>query len=176
LGVKADQVQAYLNQRWPKLDKSYAIETKPLGTGGAIRNAASLVNKKPVLVVNGDTIFKINLPAATAFHDRSGSDCTILLKPMRDFDRYGTVTVNEEGRVTGFGEKQAAVKGLINAGMYLLNIEKWNRTIWPDTFSFEENYLQQQVGESGIFGLVQDAYFIDIGIPEDYEKAQIELA
>jgi len=95
---------------------------------------------------------------------------------MQGFDRYGTVTVNEEGRVTGFGEKQAVAEGLINAGMYLLNIEKWRRTIWLDTFSFEENYLQQQFDESGIFGLVQDAYFIDIGIPEDYQKAQTELA
>ncbi|CAN5708365.1 D-glycero-D-manno-heptose 1-phosphate guanosyltransferase [soil metagenome] len=175
LGVKSVHVKEYLNQHWPKLDKSYAIETKPLGTGGAIKNAATLVNTSTVLVVNGDTIFKIDLPAAAQFHESSGADCTILLKTMKAFDRYGTVTIDSDGRVTGFREKQAFREGLINAGMYLLNIEKWSRSVWLDAFSFEENYLQQQFDNTNMFGLVQDTYFIDIGIPEDYEKAQTEL-
>ena len=141
----------------------------------AIKNAASLVNTSSALVANGDTVFKIDLPAAAQFHESSGSDCTILLKPMKAFDRYGTVTIDSDGRVSGFREKQAVSEGLINAGMYLLDIEKWSRSVWLDAFSFEENYLQQQFDTSSIFGLVQDVYFIDIGISEDYEKAQKEL-
>ena len=174
ISTKTVQVQAYLNQHWPKLDKEFAIEKKPLGTGGAIKNAASFSAQSNVLIVNGDTLFKFDLPPASSFHEHVTAECTVLLKPLANFNRFGTVEVNEQMHVTGFAEKQPSKKGLINAGAYLLDLQQWQPGNWPNAFSFEEEYLQQQYKMGKIFGQVQDRYFIDIGIREDFEKAQIE--
>lgn len=175
LGVKAWQVQSYLEQNWPQIHKAYAIETTPLGTGGAIKNAVAHTITRQVLVLNGDTLFRFNLPVAATFHQASSSKCTLLVKPMQAVDRYGSVTINDAGRVTGFGEKSATGSGYINAGVYLLNMPAFTSHLWPAAFSFETDYLQQLYKITPMFAFVQDGYFIDIGLPEDYLKAQSEL-
>jgi D-glycero-alpha-D-manno-heptose 1-phosphate guanylyltransferase len=175
LGYESDHVQAHLNEYWPALDKVYAVETSPLGTGGAIKQAAVFIKQRHVAVVNADTLFKFDLQAARQLHESSAAECTILLKRLANFDRFGTVQVNDEMRVTGFIEKQPCVEGLINAGVYLLDLTKWQQHDWPTAFSFEKDYLQEKCSAANIMGQVQDAYFIDIGVPEDYQKAQAEF-
>jgi D-glycero-alpha-D-manno-heptose 1-phosphate guanylyltransferase len=94
---------------------------------------------------------------------------------MTNFDRYGAVSINEKKEVTGFSEKKHRAKGLINGGVYALNTESFIKRNYPDAFSFEKGYLEKNYQKGKILGFVSDAYFIDIGIPEDYHKAQIEL-
>jgi D-glycero-alpha-D-manno-heptose 1-phosphate guanylyltransferase len=98
---------------------------------------------------------------------------------MENFDRYGAVEINSNNIVTGFHEKQYYKKGLINGGTYILNKERFNGYALPEKFSFEKDFLEEQVLQdvSGgkLAGQPQDAYFIDIGVPEDYNKAQKDL-
>ena len=94
---------------------------------------------------------------------------------MQDFDRYGVVEINHDHSIASFKEKQSYKKGLINGGVYALNRASFLQEDLPQKFSFEKDYLEQYFNKRKMVGLVQDEYFIDIGIPEDYEKAQEEL-
>jgi D-glycero-alpha-D-manno-heptose 1-phosphate guanylyltransferase len=155
------------------------VEKEPLGTGGGIKLACEKSVEKNVLICNGDTFFKIDTGAFTSFHKTTEAACTLALKPMHYFDRYGVVELNEDHSVKTFKEKQYYTTGLINGGIYALNVQDFLNENLPEKFSFEKDYLEKKVSSRNkipkIFGLVQDGYFIDIGIPEDYEKAQKEL-
>jgi D-glycero-alpha-D-manno-heptose 1-phosphate guanylyltransferase len=151
------------------------MEAQPLGTGGAIRQACTLAKEPTVLILNGDTFFRVGTNELAAAHHVRRADCTICLKPMLDFDRFGIVELDEEQRVSHFREKRFARQGLINGGVYALDREKFLAEDLPDVFSFEKDYLERSLQTRRIYGLVQDSYFIDIGIPEDYRRVQHEL-
>jgi D-glycero-alpha-D-manno-heptose 1-phosphate guanylyltransferase len=127
------------------------------------------------LVANGDTLFKVDLAKALRQHTKYQSDCTLLLKQMENFDRYGVVELNEDDSITNFKEKQFYKTGLINGGVYILNTEQFLAEELPSKFSFEKDYLEKYFDTRKIFGSVQDEYFIDIGIPEDYIRVQADL-
>lgn len=172
LGFQSSSITAYLEEAWPHLSKKYSAETKPLGTGGAIKKALSLAGGNDVLVANGDTIFKASLANAAALHHINDARCTMMLKPMNQTDRYGTVAISKQSLVTSFREKQPGKPGLINAGSYLLKTSAFDDMHLPEVFSFEKDYLEKLPEK--LYGYTEDAYFIDIGIPADYEKAQSE--
>lgn len=176
LGYKHEVIEAYLAAEFSTLSYQCAVESEPLGTGGAISMACGLATEKNVLVVNGDTLFRIDAQQAFDFHHRRNADCTLVLKPMQHFDRYGVVEMNRHNRIVAFREKQFYDKGLINGGVYILNVEKFLQIEFPAVFSFEKDYLQHLHTGHDIYGITQDAYFIDIGIPGDFERAQTELA
>src|SRR6185436_6607922 len=145
------------------------------GTGGAILASCYKVSEKTVLVVNGDTLFKIDLQKAIGDHHKLQSDCTLLLKPMLNVDRYGVVELNEDSSIASFKEKQFYETGLINGGVYILNTEQFLAEEMPSKFSFEKDYLAKYFDTRKIYGSVQDEYFIDIGIPEDHIRVQADL-
>jgi D-glycero-alpha-D-manno-heptose 1-phosphate guanylyltransferase len=176
LGYKHEIIEEYLNNQFPTLNFQCSIEDEPLGTGGAIQLACSKADDENIVVVNGDTLYKGDLHQAYLFHSNNMAECTILLKPMKDFDRYGMVELTEDNLVKNFREKQAYESGNINGGVYILNKNKFLDEEFPSKFSFEKDYLEKFYTQRRIYGLVQDEYFIDIGIPEDYNKAQSELA
>ena len=154
----------------------YSIEPEPLGTGGAIQFACKKATEKNIVVVNGDTLFKADIQKQMAFHESHDADCTLGLKQMQQFERYGVVELNEADSVKCFKEKQYYEEGLINCGLYILNRENFLNKDLPAKFSFEKDYLEKYYSQYKMFGFVQDAYFIDIGIPEDYKRAQQEFA
>lgn len=176
LGYKHEIIEEYLNNQFPTFNFQCSIEDEPLGTGGAIQLACSKTDDENIVVVNGDTLYKGDLHQAYLFHSNNMAECTILLKPMKDFDRYGVVELTEDNLVKNFREKQAYESGNINGGVYILNKNKFLDEEFPSKFSFEKDYLEKFYTQRRIYGLVQDEYFIDIGIPEDYNKAQSELA
>ena len=94
---------------------------------------------------------------------------------MQHFDRYGAVVLHSDQSIALFQEKQYVASGMINGGVYLLNIPRFLQKALPEKFSFETDYLQKFYTEGNIYGIAQDAYFIDIGVPEDYARAQTEL-
>jgi D-glycero-alpha-D-manno-heptose 1-phosphate guanylyltransferase len=98
---------------------------------------------------------------------------------MNHFERYGVVELNNDNSIKSFKEKQFYQSGLINGGVYALNVTQFLKENLPEKFSFEKDYLEKNVSEKNIksklYGLIQDEYFIDIGIPEDYERGQSEL-
>ena len=175
LGYKAEVIEKYLNEHYPTLDYTTAIEEEPLGTGGAIKLALDSARTENVLIANGDTLFKVNVDALGSFHLAKGSACTLALKPMKNFERYGVVELDGDNRIISFREKQYYNEGLINGGIYLLNKRQFLQHQFPQKFSFEKEYLEAQFDEGIFYGLPQDEYFIDIGIPEDYNKAQEDL-
>ena len=173
LGYKHEVIETYLKDNFPTLSYECVIEEEPLGTGGAIKLACEKSTEKNVLIANGDTLFKINISALVAVHEKNNAGCTLALKPMQQFDRYGVVELNTDGAINSFKEKQFYESGTINGGIYLLNREEFLNQQWPEKFSFEKDYLEKK--KTGLYGSVQSAYFIDIGIPEDYSKAQADL-
>ena len=175
VGFKYEMIESWLNEEYPLLFAQFAIEHEPLGTGGAIKLACSFATEKNVLVVNGDTLYKLDVKKLDAFHHICGADCTISLKPMQDFNRYGVVQLNKDHSIASFKEKQQYKEGLINAGVYAMNVNSFLQEDLPQKFSFENDYLEKFYLQRKIFGIVQDEYFIDIGIPEDYKKAREEL-
>jgi D-glycero-alpha-D-manno-heptose 1-phosphate guanylyltransferase len=175
LGYKQETITSYLDTIYPSLDKHYSIEETPLGTGGAVLLACRIATERTVLVLNGDTFFKIQLSKLAAFHHMCGAHCTLSLKPMKNFDRYGVVELNQDYSVKSFKEKQFYEEGLINGGAYALQAVKFQEEDLPSSFSFEKDYLEKKFKERRMFGVVQDEYFIDIGIPEDFHRAQEEL-
>jgi D-glycero-alpha-D-manno-heptose 1-phosphate guanylyltransferase len=176
LGYKWEVIDAYLKEQYPTLLYVNSIETEPLGTGGAIQLALQHCKSENVLIANGDTLFKIDLPKLTNLHLQNSAACTLALKPMQHFDRYGVVEVAEDGLITSFQEKRFYAEGLINGGIYLLQKLLFLHKSLPVKFSFEKDYLEKHVEEIGFYGSISDGYFIDIGIPEDYNRAQKDLA
>lgn len=154
----------------------YAIEEEPLGTGGGIKLALSKASDPYVVILNGDTFFDVELDVLCQLHDRNKKDITLALKLMRDFNRYGTVSLDTmHGTIVSFNEKQYCDEGLINGGVYVINRNAPVFEGLPDRFSFETAVLEPQCAVQNLQGIVQDGYFIDIGIPEDFEKANYEF-
>ena len=175
VGYKSEMIIDYVNEQYPNLNKQFSIEVEPLGTGGAVKLACSIITEKDVLILNGDTLFKIDVEWISNFHTGCNADCTLSLKPMNNFNRYGVVELNEDCSVASFKEKQLYKSGLINGGVYVLNVARFMQEDLPQKFSFEKDYLEVYFDKRKMLGIIQDEYFIDIGIPEDFEKAQEEL-
>ena len=175
LGYRHENISNFVHSHFPKLSSSFSVEEFPLGTGGAITKALNYTKDDNILVLNGDTFFNVHLPALMELHKRQKADCTIALKPMKNFERYGSVTLNEDSVITAFTEKKYYDQGLINGGIYILKKQSIITEKLPVQFSFEKDFLEKFVNEKKICGQVHDDYFIDIGIPVDYYRAQDEL-
>ena len=172
LGYKHELIEEYLTKEFPTLSYKTVIETEPLGTGGAIYLSCKQVTAEKVLVANGDTLYNADLDKLEKLHQSLHVECTLALKPMKNFDRYGVVEINEKGWILNFKEKQFYAQGNINGGIYLLDRNKFLNNSWPEKFSFEKEYLEKT---KDLAAVIEDKYFIDIGIPEDLERAQEEL-
>lgn len=154
----------------------FAEEQTPLGTGGGIKLALSKATGFDVVVLNGDTFFDVNLKELYQQHRLYPSLVTLALKPMNEFDRYGRVVVDDiDHHIIEFMEKEYCPSGLINGGVYVINTLNLDLNGMPEKFSFEKEVLEPECRKGNLYGVVQDGYFIDIGVPEDYERAQIEL-
>lgn len=161
------------------LKYDFAIEEQPLGTGGGIRLALAKCRESDVLVVNGDTFFDVNIPDFVSRHKVCGAPISLALKPMENFDRYGVVEM-DDSRVVAFREKCHCERGSINGGVYC--ISRNNRdfsqllSYLPEKFSFEKDVLEPMAARRSVCGFEQQGYFIDIGILEDYARAQREMS
>lgn len=171
LGYKHEIIEDWISENhWP-FDISFSVEDEPLGTGGAIKQALTYAVDDQVLILNGDTFFEVNLDKFLDFHIRKNAEISIALKPMTKFDRYGNVEADEDGKILAFNEKRPCISGQINGGIYLINRNSGLLNIGMNKFSFETEVLQKSDKTAGVFGFVSSGYFIDIGIPEDYSKA-----
>lgn len=153
----------------------YVIEDSPLGTGGAIKQALEHVSSENIFVFNGDTFFDVDIELMAEQHAVNNTEVTLALKPLTEFDRYGTVEISDKLRITKFAEKQFCKQGVINGGIYLMKTNLFEGLNYLDQFSMEQDYFEKYCLEKQLEGFVDEGYFIDIGIPEDYEKAQKEL-
>lgn len=175
LGYKSEIITAYITKNYPGIDAVFSIEQQPLGTGGAISLALHKALSQHVLILNGDTFFDIDTKSLFEFHRSMQADCTLALKRMYEISRYGTVVINGKQRIVEFLEKKYCDTGLINGGIYIVNCDKMVSEHFSEVWSFEKDYLEKLIHKHRIFGMEQNKYFIDIGIPEDFARAQSEL-
>jgi D-glycero-alpha-D-manno-heptose 1-phosphate guanylyltransferase len=171
LGYKSEAIRDHFGTGFSKLHLRYSVETEPLGTGGAIRLAMEQASAPHVFVLNGDTYLRLDYRAMMAAHLKAGVDLTMAVKRVPDAGRYGALDVEKE-RIRGFLEKGRPGPGLINAGTYLLERGLPGRHRLPHAFSFEADFLMPHVGEIRPLAFQTEGTFIDIGIPEDYARAQ----
>ena len=167
---QAKHIRACFGDWFAGMQIDYAEEPEPLGTGGAIAFALQKVDQdKPVFVLNGDTFVSLN------YRDwETDAVFSVALCQVPDTARYGRVELIN-GTVTAFHEKGMPGRGLINAGVYRIQPDLLRRFDLPMVFSFEQDFLYPRVAELKPEGRVTDGYFIDIGVPEDYARAQVEL-
>lgn len=169
-GYKSESIIEYFGGSFLGIPVVYAIEEKPLGTGGAVLFALQESSCENILIVNGDTFFPIDLNRFCDYHTGSDSRITIALKRMKEFSRYGSVECLGN-TITKFNEKKFCHEGLINGGIYLINREFLESRKLPDTFSLEKDFLKKEAGSSLMKCMTFDDIFLDIGIPEDYRRA-----
>jgi D-glycero-alpha-D-manno-heptose 1-phosphate guanylyltransferase len=171
-GYLSDLVRKELGDTYNGMELIYSVEESPLGTGGALRHASGLLAGDTVLVLNGDSYCHCSVGAFTAGWLASRALAGMALARVEDVSRYGAVLTNEFSRVETFVEKGCqAGPGWINAGLYLLPADLIRR-IEPDRpVSLEQEIIPQLV-DGSLFGYHCPGPFIDIGVPEEYERAQ----
>ncbi len=173
VGHKHEMIQNYFGNQYKSIKIDYSIEEEPMGTGGAIKKAFELIEGNKAFVFNGDTMFRISLVKHFDFHVQRQTDFSMVLREVENVERYGAVERDEDKRITGFFEKgEKRGKGLINGGVYLINKRFFNKHAFPDKFSLEKDCLEKMVDTIPFYGVLCKQYFLDIGIPEDYQKAQ----
>jgi len=170
-GYKSDTIVKYFGSAFEDIQIEYAIEKKPLGTGGAVKFALNKTTAKEILIVNGDTWFPVDLDMFYSAHQKSKSKFSIALKEMKNFSRYGSVECRDN-TILKFNEKKFCSEGLINGGIYFISRHILDSGNYPELFSLEKDLLEKEAGSGTIKSQVFDDPFIDIGIPEDYRKAQ----
>lgn len=175
LGFKHEVITDWLQTQQRPFEIDHVIETEPLGTGGGISLAIGKAREENVLVLNGDTMFVVELDRLLKFHKNYYAAATLALKHMHNFNRYGTVQVDDENHITRFEEKKACKEGLINGGVYVINKAALESKNLPQKYSFEKDFLEAFVSEHSFYGYKAEGYFIDIGIPEDYAQSQTDF-
>lgn len=170
VGYKKEVIINYFKNEFNGLDIVYSIEDSPLKTGGAIKKALNLIENDFVFVLNGDTFFNVNLVKFKNFHMKNDADISVALKKLQNFNRYGSIELDRNNKIVKYDEKKFTENGYINGGIYILNKNVLDNE--DEVFSFEE-FLSKTDKE--VYGFICDSYFIDIGIPKDYLKAQKDL-
>jgi mannose-1-phosphate guanylyltransferase len=180
LGYRPDAfIDAYPDDRCAGVHLVYAVESEPLDTAGAIGFAAREGGiDERFLVVNGDVMTDIDLGALVAFHDDRGAEGTISLTRVHDPSHFGVVPTDDRGRVTAFVEKpprDQAPTDLINAGFYVLEAEALERMAPGVRANIERVTFPAMVADGSLYALADDAYWIDVGTPERYLRASLDL-
>lgn len=170
-GHGAGQVRAAIGDRWRGARVRYSHEDAPLGTGGALKQALGMVSGNGVHVANGDTYLRYSPVELRQSAAAEGIDAAIALAEVDDVGRYGAVDLRD-GRVHGFREKGGHGRGLVNAGCYYLGPGALRRFPPTEAFSLEREVLPQLARDGRLAGMDRTEAFIDIGVPEDYARAQ----
>ncbi len=176
IGYLGEQIQSHFGSQFFGMKIGYSVEEHPLGTGGAIARAITHCTSEWVYVVNGDTYSTLPWPQMEAIRG-VGNECVVAVTEVPNPQRYGAVVWNAAStQVESFLEKSAvavdAKSAWINSGAYLLNKSAFLGRGFPLRFSFETDYLQKIVSERALSAAPAGSDFIDIGIPEDFERAQ----
>lgn len=170
-GFMADRVVMACGDHWRGMDVLYSQEPKPLGTGGAIAMAFSLVHGDACLVLNGDTWLTYDCADFDRGWRASDARLAVALAEVADVSRYGAVRV-ECDRVTGLVEKGRVGPGYINAGVYGIRRSLFDDFPATESFSFERDVLMPVVQREAVFAYTRTRDFVDIGVPLDYQHAQ----
>lgn len=175
LGYKADVIQAHFGTSYAGMALHYSLEEQPLGTGGAIRQALAACREDHALIFNGDTYLALEIDQVEACWQQR-REPIVVARAVPDTARYGRVEDDGHGRFVRFAEKGAGGPGLINAGCYVFPRNLLDAFALGQAFSLETDFLVQAVSQQPFRLFVTQGHFIDIGVPDDYARAQSELA
>ncbi|MFA4828260.1 MAG: nucleotidyltransferase family protein [Thermodesulfovibrionales bacterium] len=167
IGYKGEVIKSYFGdgKKWG-VTIEYSEEYTPMGTGGAVREALKYIHNDNTVVLNGDSFFSADFKELISSHGTNDRFATIALVHLKNMDRYGMVSFNDKNEIVSFSEKRGEGAGFINAGIYVLN--KKIAAYLPDgPVSLERDVFPKLIWK-GLSGIVQEGFFIDIGIPEDY--------
>jgi len=175
VGYQAETIIRHFGDSYRTLPLRYAVEAEPLGTGGAILNALTGLGDEPAIVVNGDSLLDIDYHEFMEWYWRQPVSFAVVLRSVDDVARFGAVDVQRDV-VTGFIEKGRAGPGMINAGVYILRPGLLRELGLSGKFSLETDFLQKHYRAIQPRAYITSAFFIDIGVPSDFDRAQHELA
>lgn len=175
LGYMGEMIEEYFQDGSAfGLKIAYSYEEEPLGTGGAIRNALPNILEEEVLVLNADTYFPMDYQGLLRFHQENDGDFSLATRAVPDISRYGAVRRDAAGRILAWNEKLEdggqPLAGEINGGIYVMK-KSLIAEIPEGKQSLEQDCVPKWLSEGKrIFGLPFDGYFMDIGIPKDYQQ------
>ena len=175
LGYMGEMIEEYFQDGSAfGLKIAYSYEEEPLGTGGAIRNALPKILEEEVLVLNADTYFPMDYQGLLRFHQENDGDFSLATRGVPDISRYGAVRRDAAGRILAWNEKLEdggqPLAGEINGGIYVMK-KSLIAEIPEGKQSLEQDCVPKWLSEGKrIFGLPFDGYFMDIGIPKDYQQ------
>lgn len=178
VGYQAKLISNYFEdgKRW-NLRIQYSYEEQPLGTAGAVKLAEDYLGEDTFLVLNGDSFFDLDLTSFVQQHYSNKAQATIALSAVESSQRYGTVELDQDGQILRFleksGEGSQHTTSLINAGVYLFNRPVLDIIPSGIPVSLEREIFPVLIGRH-FYGVPYRAFFIDIGVPEDYLKLQQE--
>lgn len=171
-----EKIIDYFGTEYLGIKISYAKEETPLGTGGGIRLALEKCTTSNIVVLNGDSMFKVDIQKLYHFHLKQKAKATLAIRQVENVGRYGEVLLDDKQEIIQFSEKSNKVaKGWINGGVYIMQKNILQSFQANTKFSLEKEYFQVKAGKKELYALAFDAYFIDIGIPSEYERANQEF-
>jgi D-glycero-alpha-D-manno-heptose 1-phosphate guanylyltransferase len=171
-GYLADMIREELGDTFHGMELLYSVEQAPLGTGGALRHAVGLLSGEMILVLNGDSYCRCGLAEFIDGHAASGADAGMALVQVDNVSRFGAVVTNEASLVEDFVEKGSRTgAGWINAGIYLVPI-RMIQEIGPNLQISLELEVFPALIAKGLYGHPCTGPFIDIGIPDEFKRAQ----
>lgn len=180
LNYKPEEIEEYFGDgKWLGVDIQYVLEDKPLGTGGAIKNAEIALLDETIVVLNGDILTDFEMGKIIKFHQSKKADITITLTPVDNPTLYGLVVTNDRGEVLQFLEKpnwDQIVANTINAGIYIMekNILKYIPS--GGEYSLEREFFPYLLGmQAKFYGISLSSYWIDIGTPKKYQTASFDI-
>ena len=174
VGFRHEMIMQHFGNSYKGIELQYAVEDKPLGTGGGIRNALRFVTNETLFIINGDTFFRISLPEMEIEFAKFQADMVIALYQPKDDRRYGSVLTDSQGRIIDFCEKkEVAGNSLINGGIYFLKRDIFSGFDFPEVFSMEKDFLEKNTNILKMYGKPFNTDFIDIGIPETFQQASL---
>lgn len=175
-GYMHEKISDHFGESYKGVTLSYAVEHEPLGTGGGMRNALQYCTEDDITILNGDTLFRIDYDDLLRFYTSHPTRLAVVLRQVDDTSRYGSVTTDCSDRIARFAEKEASHGfGTINGGIYRLHRSLLEEQPAGKPFSFEKDIMQGKYREEPFFAYTSGAYFIDIGVPEDYLRLQREV-
>ncbi len=169
-GYLAELIEETIGRTYRGMVIDYCREDTPLGTGGAIKKALGMCCDEYAVTANGDSFFDVDLFEMQKLHEESGCPITLAAREVPWAEHSGFLTVTN-GRLSGFREKGVMAPGLINGGIYFIDRSFFDG-ITEEKFSFEKVILEGNCCPVAVFE--SNGYFIDIGIPENYKKAEEE--
>jgi mannose-1-phosphate guanylyltransferase len=177
VGYQRDLIRSHFDSRAHDISLEYSIESTPLGTGGASRNALDFVKSESALIMNGDSYTDADLSGFVSDHRDSRADLTVLVVPTDGRVDCGLVSVTPDGKVMGFKEKQSAPgMHFVNAGIYMVDRKILYEMPPNQRVSLEEELFPRLLAEGkNIRAFHHSGRCVDIGTPERYLHAQETL-